>query len=474
MIRRAGQLGLALAVFALGCGSGGGTDDATSAGPPTAGTPVRLAAGAPRGAVLFLLDTVRRDRLSAYGYERETSPAIDALAESGVLFENVVSYAPWTLPSVAAILSADYPPRVFDADLRLTRSAVESIAAAGYRTAAFTEGGYVARRWGMDRGFDVFVEDSGPPDSPSRSAATFAAARAWLAENADAPFFLLIHTYEAHMPYTHRGFAEGLDPGRVGPTYELPFLDRVRSGEIALTAEERAYIRALYDGDIREADRRVGEFLHFLEEFGLADETVVVVTSDHGEEMGDEFELFIGGHGHSLRDNLLLVPLVIRDPTRSFVRRRVTTQVRTIDVLPTVAELLDAAPGVATAGRSLVPVLSDAEPNHRTAMSGETNRGFARVGVRDGRYKYIRAVDPEALDVDRRKGLDVPARQLYDVVADPAEDRNLIGLRPRVARRLDHEVGAWFNGLGAPPAVSPPPVDDEELLDRLRTLGYVD
>jgi len=459
-------LGLALVAAALGCG--GGDDEPANAGEAAP------AATTPRGAIVFLLDTVRRDHLSVYGYRRPTSPAIDALAASGVLFENAVSYAPWTLPSVAAILAADYPPRVFDPELRLTRSVVESLAAAGYRTAAFTEGGYVARRWGMDRGFEVFVEDAGEEGGASRAAATFSAARAWLAANADAPFFLLIHTYEPHMPYTHRHFAEGLDAGRVGPSYELDFLERVRDGEIALTESEREYIRALYDGDIRATDAHVGAFLGFLAEQGLADETVVVVLSDHGEEMGEAFPSFIGGHGHSLRDDLLLVPLVIRDPTRAFPHRRIATQVRSLDVLPTLAELLGAPADPGLAGRSLLPVLEGAESAPRTAMSSETNRGFPRVGVRDGRFKYIRAVDPDALDVDRRAGLDVPARQLYDLRKDPAESRDLIEIRPRVARRLDRAVGEWWNGMAVPPPTAPPPVDDPALRERLRALGYVD
>jgi arylsulfatase A-like enzyme len=175
-----------------------------------------------------------------------------------------------------------------------------------------------------------------------------------------------------------------------------------------------------------------------------------------------------------MRDNLLMVPLVIRDPTREFSGMRITTQVRTIDILPTVAELMGvevAAPGN---GHSLVPILTGAEFEHRTAMSGETNRGFARIGIRDGRHKYIRAVDPKGLDADARLGLTVPARQLYDLVDDPKEDRNLIEEQPRLARLLDRRLAEWFNGLRRAPLDAKDPAADEKLLDRLRELGYVD
>jgi arylsulfatase A-like enzyme len=433
-----------------------------------------IAPGRPVGAVVLLLDTVRSDHLSSYGYERPTTPAIDALAEEGVLFTQVASYSTWTLPSVAAVLSGEYPSRVFDDSLRMKRSLVEALAKAGYRTAAFTEGGYVSRRWGMDRGFQDYSEESDTEGFTDEIATTFRNARQWLAANKDSPFFLLIHTYEAHMPYTNRDFAQELDPGRIGPTYELEFLETVRRGEISLTPGEREYIRALYDGDILSVDRHVGEFLGFLEEIGLGERTIVVVTSDHGEEMGDEFELFIGGHGHSLRDNLLLVPLVIRDPTRRFPEQRIDLQVRLIDVIPTIADLLGAEIEAPIDGRSLVPILAGDETDHRIAMSGENNRGIPRISIRDGRYKYIATTSPGDAESSAPVALAVPPAQLYDLLSDPGEDRNLIGAKPRLARTMAVALARWYNGLDASAVGAASGVVDEKLLGRLRALGYVD
>jgi arylsulfatase A-like enzyme len=458
-------LALALLLIVPGCG-----DD--RAGPARA--PAALDPSRPLGAVVIVLDTLRSDHLSSYGYERPTSPAIDELARRGSLFETVASYSTWTLPSMAALLAGDYPPLVFDEDLRMQRSLVEAISEGGYRTAAFAEGGYVSRRWGMDRGFDEFSEERALGSAATEVEATFGAARRWLEADPDSPFFLLIHTYEVHMPYTNRDFAAGLDPGRVGPRYELDFLERVRAGDIALSEAERAYIRALYDGDIRSADRQVGEFMAFLREIGIADRTLVVVTSDHGEEMGEEFPLYIGGHGHSLLDNLLLVPLVIRDPTRDFAGKRITAQVRSLDVLPTVAELLGVELREDIGGRSLLPLLLGTEVEHRAAMSAENNRGAPQVAVRDGRYKLIRSVDPGS-DVGKEwKGLEVPATQLYDLLNDPDEDVNLAAEKPRLARAMGNSVARWFNGLNRKPDATQPEVADEKLLERLRALGYVD
>jgi len=200
---------------------------------------------------------------------------------------------------------------------------------------------------------------------------------------------------------------------------------------------------------------------------------LVVVTSDHGEDMGDRFERYIGGHGHSLRDDLLLVPLVIRDPTRQFAKRRVDLQVRTLDILPTVADLLGVALDGEIAGRSLLPVMMGDEVEHRVAMAGENRRGAARIALRDGRYKYIAAIE-QGPRARKSSGPPVPRVQLYDLEADPDETTNLARKRPDLARRLALQLANWFNGLGGPPVEVKTRELDEDLRARLKALGYTD
>jgi arylsulfatase A-like enzyme len=430
----------------------------------------------PFGAVVFLLDTVRADRVSSYGYERPTTPSIDALAAQGVSFDQVTSYSSWTLPSAVALLSGNYPRLVLDEDMEMQRSIAEQFAAAGYRTAAFTEGAFVSRRWGMDRGFGHYHEteratlvEKGGSDVEG----TFAAATEWLRENASEPFFVLIHTYEAHIPYRNRDFVGDRAPERIGTSFELARKREVERGELELTEAEREYIRDLYDGDILSTDRHVGEFIGLLAELGLDERTVVVVTSDHGEDLGDHFESWIGGHGHSLRDDLLLVPLVIRDPTREFAKSRVDVQVRTLDVLPTVADLLGVALAGELAGRSLLPVMQGEESEHRVAMSGENRRGAARIALRDGRYKYIAAID-QAPREGELLGPSVPRAQLYDLHADPGETVNLARKRPSLARKFALPLASWFNGLGGPPVEVKSDELDPKLRERLKALGYIE
>jgi arylsulfatase A-like enzyme len=289
----------------------------------------------------------------------------------------------------------------------------------------------------------------------------------------DTPFFLVIQTYEAHMPYRNREFVDGVDPGRIDETFEFTQQGEVVSGELVLTDAERDYIARLYDGDIRSTDRHVGEFLALLRELGVRDRTVVVVTSDHGEELGDQFENYIGGHGHSLRDNLLLVPLVIDDPTREFAVTEVSAQVRTLDLLPTIAELLGIDVGREIAGRSLLPLLNGEDAADRIAMSADNRRGAARLGIRNGRYKYIATIGPPRTAVET-SGPPVPAVQLYDLDADPHETKNLARTRPRLRKRLAASVTKWWNGLGGPAVEVKSSELDEKMRDRLKALGYVE
>lgn len=438
----------------------------------------------PRSAILILLDTLRADHLSSYGYEVPTSPALDALAAEGVRFEQVVSAAPWTLPSVGALLAGREPEQVFDDEWQLQSSLVEAFAEAGIVTAAFTEGAFVSRHFAMDRGFDHFVEQEGAFQAvlngkrlgePATGGEpiggienTFRAARAWLREHRDERFLLLVHTYEVHTPYLRTFFTED-DGGRVGKSLDIPTLTSLRSGELVFSADERDHVRALYDGGVRAADAEVGRLLEFLDELGLAETTVVAVTSDHGEELGDHFPRHSFDHGHSLRDDQLLVPLILRDPTTAPARRVVPQQVRSIDVLPTLADLLQVPLDDDLAGRSLVPLMTGAEHADRLAVSSQTHFGPPRIAIRDGRYKYILTLG----DAERPIVPPVPHVQLYDLLQDPGEHHNLAEERPRLARTMAAALRKWRRRLGKASGRQDPRAVGPAHLERLKSLGYL-
>ncbi len=432
----------------------------------------------PTSAILIVLDTLRADGLSAYGNRRDTTPILDGLAREGVLFETAVTNAPWTLAAMAALLAGEYPTgRVFHDGLRLSR--VEDLRDAGWRTAAFTGGGFVSEYFGFERGFDVFREVQGKsvefaPVDPNRRKSgiepIFAQARSWLRESGDEPFFLLVHTYEPHMPYRRRLYAEGLERGRLGETYEIVHLAMATQGELPIGEPELAYIRALYDGGVATSDRHVGELLDALEELGLGDETLVVVTSDHGEDLGERVPLRPGSHGHALYDEQLLVPLILHDPTRDYPVSRVTAQVRTIDVLPTILEILGVGPAPGEHGRSLLPLMLGEEDEDRLAWieipESKPMRLEAYVGIRTGREKLI--VRPSAAG-ELWVGL-------FDLDADAAERSNLADRNPALRSALDAEMRGLHAGLRAEGVARyrGVPGRSEKILEQLQALGYVE
>jgi arylsulfatase A-like enzyme len=434
-----------------------------------------------QGAILIVLDTMRADRVSAYGHGRTTTPNIDALARDGVLFEQAISAAPWTLPSFASLLTGRFLDDGFTARRerkRLNGSLIDALRAAGYKTGGFTEGGYVSRAFGIDQGFSTYVEEEGPvrlqvPGQAQRSKPqgsihrTFAAAKTWLNELGGENFFLLIHTYEPHTPYRRHEFTEGLPRGSVGDSLEIPALARVRKGQLATHAADREYIGALYDSGIYEADQHVGALLNELDTLGLRDRTLLVITSDHGEELGDRYPLRLAHHGHALTDDQLRVPLVISHPTQRFQVERVTQTVRTVDILPTIADLLEAPLRKNIDGRTLLPLMRGDERADRIAIGGATSSGPGREFVRTAEWKYI-----EVTSVGDQTLRPMPPRiQLYDLKSDPGETTNVAAQHPDVVARLGTKLHANMAEQTSPNRAADVP---SELEERLKSLGYVE
>jgi arylsulfatase A-like enzyme len=416
-----------------------------------------------RGVVLVVLDTLRADRLGCYGYARRpTSPRLDRLAAQAVLFESAISHAPWTIASVASILSGFPDTRAFDGELQ--RSLVEDLTAAGIRTAAFTEGGYFTASFGFDRGFGEFHEEHYLFGGTIER--TVGAALTWLAARDERPFFLLVHSYEAHLPYLRTTFAADLEPARFGEQFTEEAHEAVSSGALALTPAELERLEALYDGGVQACDREVGRLLDGLAELGLENDTVVIVTSDHGEELAEgRYPRFAGDHGHALHEELVHVPLLVAVPGAE--ARRVAAQVRSMDVMPTVLELLGVAAPDDVEGRSLVPFLEGrAEADERIARGGSPEEGPDREFVRLAGRKLVRRLEvPEPGSPFEH----VPELQLFDLDADPGERHDLAREQPETVRLLLEVLER--TGPGATidrDELSVP----EDLAEQLRALGY--
>ncbi|RFF29190.1 sulfatase [Wenzhouxiangella sediminis] len=320
--------------------------------------------------VLISIDTLRTDRLGAYGYGRDLTPNLDRLAEEGVVFERAVTSAGTTWPAHASMLTGLYPRYhgvrrnglELDGDIPLV---TELLLESGYSTGSFVSYKGMHFRGKLDRGFDVASDSEFPPDGddPIRNGIdTTGMALNWLEQRSDAvePAFMWLHLFEPHSPYDltehsrtwmkETGYDGFLADGASGE--EL----RGQRDRILASPEHIAAMNALYDGEIELADELVGQVLDKLQSTGRLDNTIVIVVSDHGQGLGENGNM---GHGPTLREDVLHVPLIIRDFRQSQAGRRVSETVSVIDLAPTIANaaLGIELPGVQ--GRSLMSHLSN-------------------------------------------------------------------------------------------------------------------
>jgi arylsulfatase A-like enzyme len=415
--------------------------------------------------ILVSIDTLRPDHLGCYGYGAPTSPHIDAFRKDSVLFPEAVAHAPSTLPSHASVLTSLIPPHhgASIANTRALPREIETLAevlrARGYATASWNGGIQLDAAWGLDQGFDTYV--SVKPRGASaeslvlpedRFAHVVSLARTWLRTQGARPFFLFLHTYEVHHPYSPD--AEDLAPFRAGYAGPLPdqisvdLLRRVNAGEIRLTGRDRRQIVAAYDGEIRSMDRAFGTLVAFLRENGLYDPSLIVFTSDHGEEFGEHGRM--GWHNHTLFDELLRVPLLVKLPSSGQGGESRQGQARGIDVAPTILAAVGIEPPAAFEGRDLLAsdgIAAEAWSERDVVAPNES------VSIRTSEWKLY----------DTR---------LFDLRRDPREADDLASRRPDVVRLLRERRKQMLEARPQPLRRDARP--DEELLERLRSLGYLE
>jgi arylsulfatase A-like enzyme len=418
---------VALCCLALACGAG-----------ERAREPVNV--------VLISIDSLRADHLHSYGYGPETSPNIDRLAAESVLFENVIADSSWTLPAHASLFTG-LTSRVhrvsFDGhrlDPQRTTLA-EVLSGAGYRTRGLWSGPYLHPIFGFDQGFgpgdyqgvigpsaydDPEAFAARDPRDAARlrrelnqdshrtvtSPALTREALAFLEQTHDGPFFLFLHYFDVHYDYVPpEEIWRRFDPDYRGDLTAVPFSNDRRIHR-EMPERELQHLRALYDGEIFFTDHYVGRLLEALDRLGLADDTLVVLSSDHGEEF---FEHGGKGHRKNLFDEVLKIPLLMRLPDRAGAGLRIASQVALIDVMPTLLDLLGLPIPAEVQGRSLVPELR--------GDAGESGEVLARL-VLPGTLSSVALRTPEWKLVVR-DGTEPP--QLYDLLSDPREAQPLSG-----------------------------------------------
>ena len=440
--------------------------------------------------VLYVIDTLRADRLGLYGYDKSTSPNIDRIAASGVVFEQASAPAPWTLPSVTSMLLSQLPceHRVLVDRDRIASGAeplAVLLAGAGYRTGAFFANPYAGAMTGLDRGYEV-AELVSQPNVEVRVSA-------WLDSLDDGPFFLYVHTVEPHNPEAAKDrFVEPVSAEirarldthlrRYRTLTRVDYDAKRPLGTTDNTREQRELLRSLdelresidvlYDATVREADEGVGRLVAKLRAAGLWEDTLFVLVSDHGEELGDH-----GGwqHDQSVYEELLHVPMIVHFPRDERAGLRIREPVSLIDVVPTLTDYLHLAPELGFRGRSVLPLL---EP-------GSAPFDARLTAVRQNAKKYYRPYKESRGDVNLvvRRGLwkgiwnvEIDTFELYHLGKDPLERNDLSddeGKLSEVLRGLA-QSGLDRCGEGRKHRSHEDETDlDEGTRRRLETLGYI-
>jgi len=381
-------------------------------------------------AILYLVDTLRADHTGVYGYERHTTPELDAFAGDAVVFEAAVAHASWTKPSVASILTSRLPGQHRAVQLRdpLDPSQVtlaQRLDAQGFATgAAIANSVIYGAESAFDRGFDVFAGLHGDDDTRSKLVGADVVvdqALAFLRSRRGMPSFLYVHTMDPHVPYAppapfdrlFEPHASEAHPARDPRTdYKEP-LDRER-------------MIAQYDGDVAFGDREFGRFVRELKQLGLYDDALVVFLADHGEEFLDHGRWL---HGRSLFDELIRIPLIVKFPGNRGAGTRVARQVQGIDVMPTVLEAMGVTLGSDLAGRPLQRALERGDAP-RPALAEISHRGFVAHGVRTEDEKYVRRFSPDDDEL------------LFDLRADPREQSSVAAQNPERVRLRKAQVEA--------------------------------
>jgi arylsulfatase A-like enzyme/Flp pilus assembly protein TadD len=407
-----------------------------------------LAAGVPAAAaqaadprpnlLLVTIDTLRADHVGAYGYAGARTPVMDRLAGEGVLVAEAVAQVPQTRPSHVSIFTGRYPYEhgVRDNASHPLKAGTPTLAtalrAAGYDTGAFIGAFPVARSSGLDRGFAVYDDPFGAGENATtregemerRASAVVDPALRWLARPRSGPFFAWVHLFDPHSPY---------EPPAAYANAKSP-----------------------YDGEVAYADAQLGRLIEWLDRTGLREKTLVVVTSDHGEGLGDHGE---DEHMMLVYDSTLRVPLILSRPGSLAAGTRVAGQFRSVDLLPTVLDLLG-VPAPPTTGASRAAALRGQgripdNESYAESLYGQIHFGYAPL---------------RALRAEGWKLIDAPKAELYRVSEDPGETKNLIDARASVATGIRTRLATYDKGAALPQDV----VNlDPAALERLAALGYV-
>ena len=437
--------------------------------------------------ILVSIDTLRADHLGCYGYQKNTSPNIDMLAADSILFERCYSHSPLTLPSHMSMLTSLYPVshKLYDntseAGLELDPTIItlaDLLRENNFVTSAITGGAWVSAIFGFPKGFDLFLENTrNVDDNPEH---LFSQTKNWIQRYQSQNFFLFLHTYEVHgpffppSPYNTQFTAEdalwkGVDPYKI--------IAQEEGQKTELSDKERANLIALYDGEIRYTDEAlIKPLVLLLNELNLYDKTMIIVTSDHGEEFYEHQGWL---HFDTLYEEVLHVPLIIKLPGSNYRGNRVSNISRVIDIGPTILDVLGINfSGVPFEGASLMELIKKREKESRLSI------GYKFYPQYDNNHQYVfklqrisghkgmsKIILNENITKNSGAAFDI---EFFHLGQDPMEKNNLANLQRIQAQRFLANIRKYYTE--AKSAKDRPYKSgkiDEELRKRLKALGYI-
>jgi len=471
--------------------------------------------------LLYVIDALRADHLGCYGYGRPTSPHLDRLAQEAILFENAFANATWTRASAGAILTSTYPSvhgalHSSAAFAPRTPTLAESLRRQGMRTWGVSAMANVSSFLGFDRGFETFLDLYKEPALVAKREVVeiprfgeFNAAQSMvmplaedvnayatpLLESGAAPFFLFTWVIDPHNPYwPPEGYRQFLDP-----RYRGKMDGSLASIRAARTPQDMARLMDLYDGEVLYTDHCFGQLRAKLEERGLWDDLLVIVTSDHGQAFNEHGHML---HAHIPYEELLRVPLIVKPPrSRAFRRTRIAEMVSHVDLAPTILDLAGFAPEAAHQGRSLLPLLDAAGEINAYVYSecrpAANGAYFASVRSRQWKYTWTEIPSkrsswktgaPKLLRNRRllkdlllhprfywKRQFGLQREMLFDLQADPGETTNVRERYPEQRQALADRLGAWREENQALANRGPAAEFsmDQDTANQLKGLGYL-
>ncbi len=449
--------------------------------------------------ILITLDTLRADHLGVYGYGRETSPNIDRFAKDGVLWENAIVQVPLTRPSHFSILSGRYPSSHglldnFSATPENVPLLSNILGVNGYETAAFVSAAVLNSSFNTKLGFQVYsdrienvvfdnsfllvfslrkIEVISRIKAENSASETNKKVFTWLKENEKGPFFMWVHYFDPHTPYSpdpsfRKMFTDSDYDIQKYYSYEWEKenYDSVQK-KVHIDEKITHYAVALYDAEIRTLDNELGSLFNQLKELKLYERSLIILTADHGESFDHGYYF---DHGDRLYEGLIRVPLIIKFPKEKWQGKTIETQVKSIDIAPTIIEYLSLKHSEKMDGKSMISQASNNDNNLPVetsyAYSQTPYQGFFYYkakelqSIRSNKWKYI---------YDVRTG----APELYDINSDPGEQNNFASSRPDILKEFNSELLNFTNSINKDNGRSKTIEIDSTTKDQLKSLGYI-